>query len=57
MKIKINNSLFFDTEKKPLLIAEISGNHSVKHLSDELKQDSNLENIVNSNVLVIDINQ
>ena len=28
MKIKIKNNLFFDTKKKPLLIAEISGNHS-----------------------------
>ena len=28
MKIKITNNLTFDTKKKPLLIAEISGNHS-----------------------------
>ena len=28
MKIKIKNNLFFDTKKKPLLIAEISGNHA-----------------------------
>ena len=28
MKIKITKNLSFDTKKKPLLIAEISGNHS-----------------------------
>jgi pseudaminic acid synthase len=28
MKIKIKNNLFFNTQKKPLIIAEISGNHS-----------------------------
>ena len=28
MKIKITNNLSFDSKKKPLLITEISGNHS-----------------------------
>jgi len=28
MKIKIKNNLFFDDKKKPLIIAEISGNHN-----------------------------
>ena len=28
MKIKIKNNLFFNTQKKPLLIAEISANHN-----------------------------
>ena len=28
MKIKINDKINFDTEKRPLIIAEISGNHN-----------------------------
>ena len=28
MKIKINDKINFDTDKRPLIIAEISGNHN-----------------------------
>ena len=49
MKIKIKNNLFFDTQKKPLIIAEISGNHSQskkKFLSLILKSHENGADLV-----------
>ena len=51
MKIKIKNNLFFDSEKPPLIIAEISSNHGgnkdkfIKHITEAKKSGCELVKI------------